>query len=67
LELYQQYEVKKRQMRIRNTDIKPLENNWKELWHGTSPDAIENIIMNGFNRSYCGKNGEGSSFPQRCM
>lgn len=28
------------------------------LWHGTSADALESINLHGFNRSYCGKNGE---------
>lgn len=27
------------------------------LWHGTSQTSVDNIISNGFNRSYCGKNG----------
>jgi hypothetical protein len=26
------------------------------LFHGTSPDAVEDIVRHGFNRSYCGKN-----------
>jgi len=29
----------------------------RSLWHGTSADAVQNINMGGFNRSYCGKNG----------
>lgn len=32
--------------------------NETRLWHGTSTDAIDKINHNGFNRSYCGKNGE---------
>lgn len=27
------------------------------LWHGTSEDCVDKIINNGFNRSYCGRNG----------
>ena len=27
------------------------------LYHGTSIENIENIQNEGFNRSYCGKNG----------
>ncbi len=26
------------------------------LFHGTSPDAVEDIVRYGFNRSFCGKN-----------
>ena len=29
----------------------------RQLWHGTSPESIDSINTNGFNRSYCGKNG----------
>ena len=34
--------------------------NERSLWHGTSVDGLENICAGGFNRSYCGKNGEQS-------
>ena len=34
--------------------------NERELWHGTSPDALDEIHATGFNRSFCGKNGEPS-------
>jgi len=27
------------------------------LWHGTTPDAVDEITKNMFNRSYAGKNG----------
>ena len=37
------------------TAPKPIE---RQLWHGTDETAIDNICANGFNRSYCGKNGE---------
>ena len=30
----------------------------KELFHGTPNDICEQIYKNGFDRSYCGKNGE---------
>ena len=32
--------------------------NEKNLWHGTSPTNVQNIVANGFNRSYCGQHGE---------
>ena len=35
-----------------------ISQNERTLWHGTSNDAIQNINANGFNRSYCGKNGK---------
>nr|KAG5699798.1 hypothetical protein BaRGS_013518 [Batillaria attramentaria] len=52
--LYQQYAAKKSHLEKQNTGIQ----NEKTLWHGTAPDAIDNINRYGFNRSYCGKNGE---------
>ena len=30
----------------------------RTLWHGTTVEALENICQYGFNRSYCGRNGE---------
>ena len=27
------------------------------LWHGTSDNALDSICQYGFNRAYCGKNG----------
>lgn len=27
------------------------------LWHGTSPDCVHNIVVNGFNRAYSGRHG----------
>ena len=38
----------------------------KRLWHGTSPDTFNHINTHGFNRSYCGKNGE-RILPQRIL
>ena len=35
----------------------PNTQNERELWHGTSPDALDEIHATGFNRSFCGKNG----------
>ena len=28
------------------------------MYHGTAADGLVNINQNGFNRSYCGKNGK---------
>jgi hypothetical protein len=42
--------------------------NERILFHGTSPDAVEDIARHGFNRSYCGKNaalyGRGAYFAK---
>lgn len=35
--------------------LKPGQACEHELWHGTSADTIEEINVNGFNRSYSGK------------
>ena len=35
------------------------------LWHGTSPDTIDKINNQGFNRSFAGKNGN-SKMPSMC-
>ncbi|XP_070211847.1 protein mono-ADP-ribosyltransferase PARP14-like [Littorina saxatilis] len=52
--LFQQYKIKKRDLEQNNP--KGTENE-KRLFHGTSSDSIQGIVTNGFNRSYCGKNG----------
>ena len=36
----------------------PETQNEQFLWHGTSAETVKNILNHGFNRSYCGKNGE---------
>lgn len=51
--LYRQYQAKKAHMDKQNPGIP----NERTLWHGTAVSAVENINLNGFNRSYCGKNG----------
>jgi len=28
-----------------------------DLWHGTTPDCVQNIVLNGFNRAYSGRHG----------
>lgn len=53
-ELYKQYLAKKAQMNKRNKEM----DSEKTLWHGTSSDVIQYINRDGFNRSFCGKNGE---------
>lgn len=40
--------------------------NEKLLWHGTSHDTVKKICAQGFNRSYCGKNGIPEKF-QYCI
>ena len=52
--LYQQYVVRKQQMESASQQPNSVE---RVLWHGTSVDAIKSIDRDGFNRSYCGKNG----------
>lgn len=53
--LYQQYLVAKSYLTRINGTGAQVE---RRLWHGTSKDALVNIYAGGFNRSYCGKNGE---------
>jgi len=36
----------------------PNVQNEQLLWHGTSADSVDHINNDGFNRSYCGKNGK---------
>ena len=52
--LYQQYKVKLREMVKHNP---PGHQNEQWLFHGTSPDALDKINTQGFNRSFAGKNG----------
>ena len=52
--LYQQYAVRKKKMDKQNS----LGQNERWLWHGTSPDTIDKINTQGFNRSFAGKNGK---------
>ena len=35
----------------------PGHQNERRLWHGTDQKAVDSINRMGFNRSYCGKNG----------
>ena len=51
--LYTQYSAKRKQMSQQNT----RKDNERVLWHGTAADAVKSINAHGFNRSYCGKNG----------
>ncbi|VDI60802.1 Hypothetical predicted protein, partial [Mytilus galloprovincialis] len=53
--LYQQYAAKKKM--IDSTNL-PGHQNEKSLWHGFAKNAMGSINSRGFNRSYCGKNGE---------
>ena len=52
--LYQQYIVRKREMDKHNP---PGHQNERWLFHGTSPDTLDKINTQGFNRSFAGKNG----------
>ena len=52
--LYQQYMVRKREMDKHNP---PGHQNERWLFHGTSPDTLDKINTQGFNRSFAGKNG----------
>ncbi|XP_025232354.1 poly [ADP-ribose] polymerase 15 isoform X2 [Theropithecus gelada] len=60
--LWQSYQVKKRQMDIKNDDT----NNERLLFHGTDADSVPYVNQYGFNRSYAGKNavfyGKGTYF-----
>ena len=54
LDLYQLYSVLKNQMEKNISDRYELE---RELFHGTSEKAIDQINHQGFNRVHAGKNG----------
>ncbi|XP_025094927.1 poly [ADP-ribose] polymerase 15-like isoform X2 [Pomacea canaliculata] len=51
-DLYRQYVAKKAQIDRQNNGM----SSEKTLWHGTSLQAIDNINLYGFNRSFCGRN-----------
>ena len=53
--MYQQYQVHKDTLDKTNP---AGTQNERILWHGTAPDTIDKIIAQGFNRSFCGKNGK---------
>jgi len=54
IRLYQMYRMSKAQVeRVNGTGVL----NERLLWHGTMVDAVENICLHGFNRSFCGRNG----------
>ena len=52
--LYKQYIVKKKEMDEHNPRG---HQNERWLFHGTSPDTLDKINNQGFNRSFAGKNG----------
>ena len=62
--LWQSYAVKKQTMKARDTkhpgnlinnrDLSCLERRW--LFHGTRPEAIPQIVKQGFNRAFAGRN-----------
>lgn len=52
--LQQQYELHRQRLEQR-CDRRPAEH---VLYHGTSAQAVADICTYGFNRSFCGRNGE---------
>lgn len=52
--LHQQFEAKLKLLQKQNSTGCANE---RKLWHGTANDTVANINTYGFNRSYCGKNG----------
>lgn len=52
--LQQQYELHRERLEQR-CDRRPAEH---VLYHGTSAQAVADICTYGFNRSFCGRNGE---------
>jgi len=57
--LYDLYSVRRSHML---GEAKPAADAEKLLWHGTSATVADKICIRGFNRSFCGKNGEVFSF-----
>ena len=52
---YRSYTLRKQKMEKDNCGA-----NERQLFHGTAADSTAAINLQGFNRSYCGKNGKGS-------
>ena len=52
--LLQQYDAKLKLLEKQNP---PGCTNERKLWHGTANESVPSINTYGFNRSYCGKNG----------
>lgn len=52
--LLQQYEAKLKLLQGQNP---AAITNERKLWHGTANESVASINTYGFNRSYCGKNG----------
>lgn len=50
----QQYEAKLKLLEGQNS---VGTTNERKLWHGTANESVASINTYGFNRSYCGKNG----------
>ncbi|XP_063432104.1 protein mono-ADP-ribosyltransferase PARP14-like [Mytilus trossulus] len=55
ISLYQMYAAKRKLIKDQNQNSNVVAE--QQLWHGTGSDAVPSIIMYGYNRSYCGKNG----------
>uniref|UniRef100_A0A3P9MPW9 Poly [ADP-ribose] polymerase n=1 Tax=Oryzias latipes TaxID=8090 RepID=A0A3P9MPW9_ORYLA len=56
--LYNQYKLKKASILQQSTH--PVVE--RTLYHGTSEGSVTEICVHGFNRSFCGKNGQGVYF-----
>ena len=41
--------------------------NKKRLFYGCGPESVENINKTGFNRGFCGKNGECPLLDHLCV
>jgi len=54
---YRSYMLRKKKMDKDNGG-----NNERQLFHGTSADTTKAINTQGFNRNFCGKNGEYNTF-----
>lgn len=57
--LLQQYEAKLKLLEGQNP---AGTTNERKLWHGTANESVASINTYGFNRSYCGKNGNLKKF-----
>jgi poly [ADP-ribose] polymerase 10/14/15 len=57
--LQQQYQLHLQRLMQRCTQ-RPVE---RVLYHGTSASAVPDICEHGFNRSFCGRNGEAWAGP----
>lgn len=57
--IYRSYTMKKQSMAEKNGNHK----NERYLFHGTGYHNVKDICAHGFNRSFCGSNGETTPVP----